>query len=140
MGSRKEAQLPKVGILRYDCKTAGLRILPDRGIVRGCEPHVADVFGAREEVDDLSYEPRREIFIEEQLHAAGTENRRRSRSAANARQARTSSEVRSGKSASISTSDMPAARYSSTSYTVMRSPRMHGLPPRFPGSIVTIAR
>jgi hypothetical protein len=40
----------------------------------------------------------------------------------------------------VSASDMPDARYSSTSYTVMRSPRMHGLPPRFPGSIVTIAR
>jgi hypothetical protein len=31
---------------------------------------------------------------------------------------------------------MPLARYSSTSYTVMRSPRTQGLPPRLPGSIV----
>lgn len=44
-----------------------------------------------------------------------------------------SSEVRSGKSASISASGRPDARYSSTSYTVMRSPRIHALPPRFPG-------
>src|SRR5258708_14044759 len=35
-----------------------------------------------------------------------------------------SSEVRSGKSASICASDRPDARYSSTSYTVMRRPRI----------------
>lgn len=41
----------------------------------------------------------------------------------------------------VSAPSAPArSQYSSTSYTVMRSPRMHGLPPRFPGSIVTIAR
>ena len=94
----------------------------------------------REDIGEPSHEPRGEVLIEQELPAAGTDNRRRSRSAANARQARMSSEVRSGKSASISACDMPDARYSSTSYTVMRSPRMHGLPPRFPGSIVTIAR
>jgi hypothetical protein len=34
---------------------------------------------------------------------------------------------------------MPLARYSSTSYTVMRSPRTQGLPPRLPGSIVMMS-
>jgi hypothetical protein len=29
---------------------------------------------------------------------------------------------------------MPEAKYSSTSYTVMRNPRMQGLPPRLSGS------
>lgn len=46
----------------------------------------------------------------------------------------------SGKSASTSSTDMPEARYSSTSVTVMRSPRAHGFPPRLPGSSVRIWR
>ena len=109
-------------------------------VVPGCEAYVAHVLGGGEDIGEPSDEPRGQVLIEQELQAAGIDNRRRSRSAANARQARMSSEVRSGKSASISASDMPDARYSSTSYTVMRSLRMHGLPPRFPGSIVTIAR
>jgi len=47
-----------------------------------------------------------------------------------------SSRVRSGKSRRMSSSLMPDAMYSRTSDTVIRKPRMHGLPPRFPGSIV----
>src|SRR5436190_18849692 len=47
-----------------------------------------------------------------------------------------SSLVRSGKSARMSSMDMPPARYSSTSWTVMRIPRMHGWPLRLPGSMV----
>src|SRR5260221_8396646 len=125
----EEAQLPEVGVLRQDRKPAGLRVFPQGNVVRRCERYVTNVLGAGEEIGELYHEPRREVLIEEQLQAAGTDNRRRSRSAANARQARMSSEVRSGKSASICASDMPDARYSSTSYTVMRSPRMHGLPP-----------
>ena len=63
-----------------------------------------------------------------------------SRSAANERHARISSRFRSEKSARISSSDMPDARYSRTSYTVMRRPRMHGFPPRLPGSSVMTCR
>jgi hypothetical protein len=136
----EETQLPEVGVLRHNRKPAGLRVLPQSKVIPGCEAYVAHVLGGREEIGEPSHELRREVLIEQELQAAGTDNSRRSRSAANARQARMSSEVRSGKSASISASDMPDARYSSTSYTVMRSPRMHGLPPRFPGSIVTIPR
>jgi len=73
------------------------------------------VLGTREETVKPNDEPRREVLVEEKLHAAGTDKSRRSRSAANARQARMSSEARSGKSARISASDMPDARYSSTS-------------------------
>src|SRR5260370_26463096 len=58
------------------------------------------------------------------------------RSAAYSRQARMSSAVKSGKSARISSGDMPPARYSRTSCTVMRSPRMHGCPLRLSGSMV----
>jgi len=43
-------------------------------------------------------------------------------------------------SATICSGVMPPARYSSTSYTVMRRPRMHGFPPRLPGSIVMMVR
>ena len=34
--------------------------------------------------------------------------------------------------------DMPAARYSRTSWTVIRKPRMHGWPLRLAGSMLTI--
>ena len=57
---------------------------------------------------------RAQIFVEEELHATELA-RRRSREAANARHARMSSSVRSGKSATISVSRMPPAKYSSTS-------------------------
>ena len=60
----------------------------------------------------------------------------RSRSAANARQARMSSSVNSGKSARICACVIPEARYSRTSVTVIRMPRMQGLPPRLPGEAV----
>src|SRR5437762_7263532 len=78
----------------------------------------------------------REVLVEEQPHAGGTETNKRSRSAAKARQARMSSRVKSGKSRRISSSLIPDARYSRTSVTVTRRPRMQGLPPRLPGSTV----
>ena len=68
--------------------------------------------------------------------AAGGSARRRSRAAAKANTARMCSVRRSGKSARISASVMPPARYSSTSATVMRVPRMQGLPLRTPGVTV----
>jgi len=49
-----------------------------------------------------------------------------------------SSLVRSGKSAKISSSLIPPAKYSSTSYTVMRVLLMHGFPLPTPG--VTVMR
>src|SRR5437762_698282 len=78
----------------------------------------------------------REVLVEEQPHAGGTETNKRSRSAAKARQARMSSRVKSGKSRRISPSLIPDARYSRTSVTVIRRPRMQGFPPRLPGSTV----
>jgi hypothetical protein len=48
-----------------------------------CEPRVAHVLGAGEEIGEPSREPRREILIEEQFQAAGIDSKRRSRSAAN---------------------------------------------------------
>lgn len=74
--------------------------------------------------------------IERPIHAAGTTDSRHSRSAAQARQARMSSSVRSGKSATISWGVIPAARYSKTSRTVMRRPRMQAWPLRLSDSMV----
>src|SRR2546422_671375 len=68
----------------------------------------------------------------EQLHATELA-RRRSRAAAKARAARISSRVRSGKSLRIASSVIPPARYSSTSYTVMRVPLIQGFPLRTAG-------
>src|SRR5438128_215422 len=82
-------------------------------------------------------DPIGDISVQQQLHA-GAMNSFRSRSAAKARQARISSRVNSEKSLRISSSLMPPARYSRISCTVMRMPRMHGLPLRLPGSMVMI--
>src|SRR5712691_6213269 len=73
-----------------------------------------------------------DVLVEEQLHATELA-RRRSRAAAKASAARMSSRVRSGKSLRIASSVIPPARYSSTSYTVMRVPLIHVLLPRTPG-------
>src|SRR5437867_12959202 len=69
------------------------------------------------------------VFIEEKFHATEFPSRR-SRAAANARHARMSSRVRPGKSFRISSSLIPPARYSKTSYTVILVPLTHGLPLR----------
>lgn len=78
---------------------------------------------------------RAEIFVEKQLHPAVGAASLRSRAAANSRAARTSSRDRDGKSRRMSSSDIPPARYSRMSYTVMRVPLMQGLPLRTPGSM-----
>lgn len=66
------------------------------------------------------------------VQAAEIPTVRRSRSAAYARQARMSSRVSCGNSSVNCCSDMPPARYPSTSPTVMRVPRTHGFPNGFP--------
>ena len=60
----------------------------------------------------------------------------RSRSAAKASVARMSAGSKSGKTDRISASVIPAAKYSSTSCTVILRPRIQGFPPLFPGSSV----
>ena len=61
-------------------------------------------------------------MIEQELHFTTA----RSQVAANARAARMSSHSIDGKSARISSIDMPEARYSRMSATVIRRPRIHG--------------
>jgi len=138
--SAQKAKLVKVRILGYDREALRRRILPDGIVVRAAKPDVANVVTVREYICQGAHEPVRQVLVEEQVHVGGISRSRRSRSAANAKQARISSRVRSGKSLRISFSDMPEARYSRTSYTVIRSPRIQGFPPRFPGSIVIKAR
>ena len=77
-------------------------------------------------------------FPAQKHHHAGDTNSLLSRSAANARHALMSSRVSSEKLSRISSSLMPSARYSRRAWTVMRIPRIHGLPLRLPGSIVMI--
>src|SRR5438128_10143291 len=111
-------------------------VLPDGVVVGSLQADLADMRRARVEVCESGQKTGREILVEEQPHAGGTDTNLRSRSAAKARQARRSSRVRSGKSRRISSSLIPDARYSKTSVTVIRRPRMQGLPPRLPGSKV----
>ena len=72
----------------------------------------------------------RKVVIVQQPHKGESDTNLSSRSSAKASHALMSSTVKSGKSTRISSSHIPDARYSSTSYTVILKPRMHGLPPR----------
>ncbi len=95
---------------RYPCAPAYLQTASS--VARGPDLRRG---GAGIDVRQRGDEPPRDVLVEQQPHAAGSSNSRRSRSAANERQARMSSAVSSGKSRTISSWDIPAARYSSTS-------------------------
>src|SRR5437899_10635035 len=133
---QQEAPFVEIGIPRDDREPMLGSVSPDGVVVGSLQANLADMRRVRIEVADEGEETGREVLVEEQLHAGGTETNLRSRSAAKARQARMSSRIKSGKSRRMSSSLMPDAMYSRTSDTVIRKPRMHGLPPRFPGSIV----
>ncbi len=128
--AEENTALMEIGILRND----GIALLY---CIRGLlQSNFANVPGVRIFLLQGLNETMGEILIEKQLHDGEIDTSFRSRSAAKARQARMSSRVRSGKSLRISSSLIPEARYSSTSCTVIRRPRMHGLPPRFSGSMI----
>lgn len=125
----------KIVFFRDDGKTFVLRKSPNPLVVHPCEPHISHVATPGKTGQKNIDEAKRQVLVDERLHATDPRSRR-SRSAANTQQARMSSLVSSGKSARMSASVMPEARYSSTSETVIRSPRMHGFPLRLPGSTV----
>jgi len=104
-------------------------------IVFARERHVPNMATAGKAWHKNVNEPKRQVLVDQRFHATDPRSRR-SRSAANAKQARMSSLVSSGKSARISASVIPDARYSSTSETVIRRPRTQGFPLRLPGSTV----
>src|SRR5438876_12292839 len=105
-----------------------------RAHVSALWPSFRDVATFRKDVSNRLYKSAAHVFVEEEFHATEFTSRR-SRAAANARHARISSRVRSGKSFRISSSLIPPARYSRTSYTVIRVPLTHGLPLRTAGFI-----
>jgi len=133
---QQEAPLVEIGILRDDREPMLGGVSPDGIVIGSLQANLADMRRARVEVREDGEETGREVLVEEQPHAGGTETNLRSRSAAKARQARMSSRVKSGKSRRISSSLIPDARYSRTSLTVIRRPRMQGFPPRLPDSTV----
>ncbi len=132
-GSVQEAALPEVVVLRDDDEAVLFGELPDARVGGPGQPDLANMLAVWVVVSEQVGEPRAHVLVEQELHAAGLASLR-SRAAANARQAFRSSVFRSGKSLRISDSDISPAIYSSTSYTVIRVPRMHGLPPRTSGS------
>src|SRR5260221_10312384 len=101
-------------------------------VLRAVEANIPDMGAAGVLAGKSTHQLVAHIRVEEQFHATEFA-RRRSRVAAKANEARISSRVRSGKSLRISSSLIPPARYSSTSYTVMRVPLTHGFPPRTAG-------
>src|SRR5437867_521323 len=99
-------------------------MLPNLSVAGLVEAEQSNLGGSWKEICQPGAELVTEILIEQQLHTAVSI--RDSRSAAKARDARMSSSVSSGKSAMISSCDIPAANHPSTSETAMRIPRMHG--------------
>jgi hypothetical protein len=136
--TEKQGPLPEILILRNNNEAARGCKIPNFGIVSARQASVAYMKAAGKFFGECLAQLVGQILVEQQHgYSAGTTDSQRSRSAAKARQALMSSRVKSGNSSRISVSDMPEARYSSTSYTVIRSPRMQGFPLRLPGSIVT---
>src|SRR5690606_1693931 len=132
--AEKEAPLVEIRVLRHEKETVLRCEAPQPLVRRGKEPDLPGMHRAGVHVGEESNEPERQVLVEQEPHAAAKS--RRSRSAANARAARRSSMVRSGKSPRISSGVIPPARYSSTSVTVIRVPRIVGFPLRTAGSIV----
>ena len=131
----KEASLPKICVLGNNCQPLPSRVVPYLFVVSAPEFYARDVCACRILTGQEFNQSWAKILIEEKLHATELD-KRRSRAAANARHARMSSLLRSGKSLRISASLIPPARYSSTSYTVMRVPLRQGLPFRTAGFTV----
>jgi len=134
--AEEETSLMKICVFADDGEALSGGIVPD-GFVGGlAQADVSDVLRLWIHLVKRVNKPIGKILLKEQFHREGRETSLRSRSAANSRHARMSSRVRSGKSVRMSASLMPEARYSRMSYTVMRSPRMQGFPPRLAGSMV----
>src|SRR5688500_1090627 len=108
--SIQQAPQEEIIVLRNNCKTVLLRIIPNDIVACGHQAEGTDMRRVRIDVRERHYEPIRQILIEEQLHADGITINRRARSAAKARHARISSSVSSGKSSRIPSTDIPAAR------------------------------
>ena len=125
----------KVGVFRHNHKAVSLGVVPNLCVCCVSHSQLPDVRAVGIKIRQQMWEARREVLIKQEFHAGRTANLR-SRSAAKARHARMSSKVRSGNSATIASGDIPPARYSSTSVTVILVPRMHGFPLRLSGVIV----
>ena len=132
----EEAHLVEVGVFRENRETVVSGVIPDGCVGRSGQTDIANVDGPRKLIRQGGDETRGDVLVEEEPHSGGIETTLRSRAATNNSAARMSSGSKSGKSARISSFVIPEAKYSSRSYTVIRSPRMHGFPALFPGSSV----
>ena len=131
-----ETALVEVGVFGHNGESL-LQSMAPHGFIGGfAQADLTHVLGIRILSLQSPDESIGKVVIEQQLHCGRIDTSLRSLSAAKAKQARMSSWVKSGKSVRIASSLMPEARYSSTSETVMRRLRMHGLPPRLAGSMV----
>lgn len=132
------ASARKILVFGQDAKAILSSEVPDGVVVGLNKIDVGNVDSSRVQRSQARNELARKVLVQEMLHCQKASLR--SLSAAKARQARMSSSVSSGKSSTISCGVIPPARYSSTSCTVIRRPRMIGLPLRLPGSIVMTLR
>lgn len=108
----QEAELTEIVILGDDDEFVARGEFPDLQVGLAAKPDVLDVPRRREGTRDCFDQPRTQILVEEEFHAAGELPRRRSRAAAKDRTARMSSRTIEGKSARIWSSVIPPARYS----------------------------
>ncbi len=97
------------------------RVQPELLIISRCQPHIANMRRSGVEIGETMRERGRQVLIKQEprwryrgpssgSHAATSPASRRSRSAAKASAARISSRSKSGKSARISSSDIPPAK------------------------------
>ena len=109
---RRRAAVGEIRILGDDHVAVIDGVAPDDVIGGLLETHVLHMGRPWEEICEGHREPEREVLVEEELQRTALPTIFPSRSAANARAARMSSRSSFGKSARISSSLIPEARYS----------------------------
>lgn len=85
--AKEECPLLKVGVLGHDHKSVRDRVRLHGGVGCGGQAHVADMGRPGKLGGQLRHQPVGQVLVEQELHAAGIAQSRRSRSAAKARQA-----------------------------------------------------
>ena len=107
-GSQQKRELTEVGVFRDDYEIVFPCEVPDSAICCGVESKIYDMAAVGVLVGEHSDKSKRQVLVEQELHAGVA--RRRSRIAANSIAARTCCSVSSGKSLTISEDVIPEAR------------------------------
>ena len=77
--AENEAALVEVGVLGDDCQPMLGRVSPDDVVIGRRETNIADVRGTGVEGGEIGKQAGRQVLVEQEPHAGGTDTNRRSR-------------------------------------------------------------